>query len=51
MKSISKNKHFSHGFSLVEFVIVILIIAVLAVAVFAGGSITIAKSRVDTPHS
>ena len=45
MKSISKNKRFSHGFSLVELVIVILIIAVLAVAVFAGGSITIAKSR------
>lgn len=51
MKRLISRKRKTSGFSLVELVVVILIIAVLAVAVFVGGSSAIGKSRVRVVES
>ena len=48
MKSIKSQKR---GFSLVELVIVVLIIAVLATVIFVGGGATIAKARESRAES
>ena len=51
MKNVTNTMKKRKGFSLVELVIVILIIAVLATAVFAGGSAIVKKSQVSRTES
>lgn len=51
MQNVIRMKSRMKGFSLVELVVVILIIAILAVAVFVGGSASIRKAQVSRVSS